>query len=211
MKNEKLEKTSKRFPLWARWIITSLLVILVVILMFILMKPLRIYSSHKFSSAGDNYLAQNKYLHADLAYEKALILSPKDTGVMAKRALAKEASENIVKLESFYNSFSDKKALFDSAVSFPKTETDAVKLSKQLIEQGEYQLAAIPAETATQMDPGYFDAWFYLGIANLRTAQLVELSPEIRQKYLDMAREALKKAKEIDPESKAVAEYLKMI
>lgn len=213
MKNEKSEKIDNRLPLWARWIITSFLIILVIILLFFLLKPLRTHSSNKFVLAGDEYLANKKYLHADLAYEKALTLSPKDSAIMAKRALAKSASEDVEKLENLYQNekFSSDKEMLESASEFPANETEALKLSKDLIEKGEYQLASIPAKTATEMDPGYRDAWLYLGIANLKTAQLVELSPEVKQSYMDKAKTALQKAKEIDPESKVVADYLKMI
>jgi len=207
---EKHLEQIKRLPLWARWLITSFLIILAVLLVFFLLKPLRTYSSRKFLSAGDNYLVNKKYLHADLAYEKALILLPKDHEILAKRALAKEASEDITKLGGLIQT-GNQRIAYESATSFPANETDALKRSKKLIEDGEYQLAIIPAQTATEMDPLYRDAWLYLGIANLKTAQLVELSPEVKQKYLDEAKAALVKAKAIDPESKIVADYLKMI
>lgn len=162
---------------------------------------------------GDEYLASKKYLHADLAYEKALILSPKNSEVITKRALAKEASENVEKLGDFYQdeNFSVEKLALESASTFPTSETEALQLSKDLIEKGEYQAAIIPAQTATEMDPAYSLAWLYLGIANLKTAQAVELGPEAKQRYLDKAKEALTKAKEIDPESKDVVNSLKLI
>ena len=203
----------RRLPLWARWLITSCLIILVLFLLIFLLKPLRIFSSNKLVSAGDEYLASKKYLHADLAYEKALLLSPKNPDIIAKRALAKSASEDIEKLESLFQNekYSMNKKALESASVFPENETAALKLSKDLIEKGEYQMAIIPAHTATEMDPGYRDAWLYLGIANLKTAELVELSPEVKQTYMAKAKEALGRAKETDPESKTVSDYLKMI
>ena len=158
-------------------------------------------------------MASKKYLHADLAYEKALLLSPKNPDIIAKRALAKSASEDIEKLESLFQNekYSMNKKALESASVFPENETAALKLSKDLIEKGEYQMAIIPAHTATEMDPGYRDAWLYLGIANLKTAELVELSPEVKQTYMAKAKEALGRAKETDPESKTVSDYLKMI
>ncbi len=218
MNKNSVSKTQKKtkwhsLPTWARWIIISFLIVLAFLLIIFLLKPLRTFSSKKFVSVGDEYLASKKYLHADLAYEKALLLSPKNSDILAKRALAKSASEDIEKLESFFQEekFSANKEALLSASEFPSSETDALKLCKELIEKGEYQLAIIPAHTATEMDPGYRDAWLYLGIANLKTAQLVELSPEVKQAYMNKAKEALQRAKEIDPESKAVADYQKQV
>jgi DNA primase large subunit len=149
-------------------------------------------------------------LHADLAYEKAQVIAPGDKTAAERRALVQESGENIQALESFYKTgdFTDRENKLNEATAFPANETEAVKLSKQLIDENEYQLATIPAKTATEMDDGYRDAWLYLGIADLKTAQLVDLSKEAKATYIEKAKEALNKAKQIDPEYKVVSDYL---
>jgi len=208
MKNEKSE--DHRLPLWLRWVILIGLIFLVFLLLFFLIKPLRTYSAQKYITEGDRYLANKEYLHADLAYDKALTLFPSSKTAKERKTLTEEASRNVLVLEDFYkeNNFGEQKEKLDEATTFPTNETEAVNLSKQLIEEKEYQLAIIPAKTATEMAPDYRDAWIYLGIANLKTAQLTNLSSDIQAGYIAKAKEAFEKAKQIDPESKVVNDYL---
>ncbi|MCL5410752.1 MAG: hypothetical protein M1324_02755 [Patescibacteria group bacterium] len=207
------KSSEKRLPLWLRWLILTAFIILILVIIFLLVKPLRTYSAQKYISEGDTYLADKQYLHADLAYEKALIIFPGSKVAQGRRALVTEASRNILILEDFYkqNNFNNQKDKLDEALAFPKEEIEGVRLSKQLIEEKEYQLAIIPAKTATEMDDGYRDAWLYLGIANLKTAELVDLSSEVRALYVEKAKDAFNKAKTIDPESKDVNDYLKIL
>ncbi len=208
MKNVKLE--DRRLPLWLRWLILIGLIILVVLILFFLMKPLRTYSAQKYIDEGDAYLAKKLYLHADLEYEKALVIFPGSKTAKERRALTEEASRNVLALEDFYKqgSFNSQKDKLEEALAFPKEEIEGVRLSKQLIKEKEYQLAIIPAKTAVEMDNNYRDAWLYLGIANLKTAELADISPSARSAYIEKAKEALNKAKAIDPESKDVKDYL---
>lgn len=211
--NDIANSTDKRLPLWLRWVILIGLIFLIFLLLFFLIKPLRTYSAQKYVTEGDKYLANKEYLHADLAYDKALTLLPSNKTAKERKTLAKEASQNVLVLESFYksNNFNGQKEKLDEATTFPTNETEAVKLSKQLIEEKEYQLAIIPAKTATEMAPDYRDAWIYLGIANLKTAELTDLSSEVQAGYIAKAKEAFEKAKQIDPESKVVNDYLASI
>lgn len=201
---------NKKLPLWLRWLVLIGLIVLVILILFFLMKPLRTYSAQKYVNEGDIFLANKQYLHADLAYEKALVLFPGNKIAKDRRALTLESSKNIRVLEKFYETegFNNQGNKLKEATTFPNNETEAVKLSRKLLEDGEYQLAIIPAKTAVEMDNSYRDAWLYLGIANLKTAELVDLSSEARASYIEKSKEALNKAKEIDPESKDVKDYL---
>lgn len=212
-RSEKLEQNSneeKRLPLWLRWLILVGLIILAIIILFFVIKPLRTYSAQKYITEGDNYLANKQYIHADLSYEKALIIFPGSKTAKERKALAADSSKNIALLQNFYkdNNFNSQKDKLDEASAFPVDETEAVKLSKKLIEEKEYQLAIIPAKTATEMGPDYRDAWLYLGIANLKTAELVDLSVDAKASYTQKAKDAFDQAKKIDPESKIVNDYL---
>ncbi|MFA4995876.1 MAG: hypothetical protein WC536_01885 [Patescibacteria group bacterium] len=211
--NKPSAKNDKKLPLWLRWVILIALVVLIFLLLFLLIKPLRTYSAQKYITEGDQYLANKEYLHADLAYDKALTLFPSSKAAEERKTLNKEASQNVLVLEDFYksNNFNSQKEKLDEATAFPTNETEAVKLSKQLIEENEYQLAIIPAKTATEMAPDYKDAWIYLGISNLKTAELADLTSSVQAGYISKAKEAFEKAKQIDPESKTVDDYLDSI
>ncbi len=201
-------KPAQKYRLTIKWLI--IIVTLFLVLYFGTL-PVRGKLANRYVEAGDSLLIRSKYISADLDYQKALILKPKDDTAAERRNLAENASRNILTLERFYeeNKTTDKLALFDRATTVPKNETEAVKLSKKLIEDGEYQLAIIPAATATEMDPTYRDAWLYLGIANLKTAELVEMKNEIRADYKSRAQEALNKAKDLDPTYQPTLDFIK--
>jgi len=180
----------------------TIIVIIVFVVFFLLTKPLRGYSSNNYVTSGDNYLKERKFLAADLEYQKALVFDPGNIKAEGRRILEK-ASKNVLELENFPNiNFSAK---IKEATVFPENEVEAVKLSKKLIEENEYQLATIPALTATEMDKEYRDAWLYYGIANLKSGELLQIKPEIKEEYFKKAKEAFAKVKEIDPEYKIPA------
>lgn len=183
----------------ARWVFA---VVMMIVILFLLTTPLRSHGADNYVKKGDQLLSEKKYLSADLAYQKALILNPKNKMASERRDLVTKAEDNVLVLEDFYKNSDNvsQKNLFSSVSAFPANETEALKLSKELIEKGEYQLAIVPAETAKQMAPDYALCWQYLGIANQRTTELSELSPEIKEKYLSAANAAFAKAKELNPE-----------
>lgn len=194
--------SSSNLSLVWRWIA---LAVVLLVLIFVIFKPLRIFSK-RFVIKGDQYLLEQKYVSADLEYDKALMLDPDNKIIKQRKNLVRDGSSNIIYLIDFYKENNDEKALsfFESANAFPKNETEALKLSKQLMKDGQYQMAIIPAKTATEMDPDYGDAWLYLSIANLKVSQMLELLPAVKNQYLDQAKEAFNKAKELNPENENV-------
>lgn len=190
-----------------KWLIIVLALILLVYLGTL---PVRGKLAKDYTVSGDDLLVQKKYLSAELEYEKALTLNSKDQSAIAHRQTAQDAEADITKLLSLYKERGDKTkvALFAQAGEVPSNETEAVKLSKELIEKGEYQLAVIPAKTATEMDQGYRDAWLYLGIANLQVYQKVELREAVRGGYLSAAKAALEQAKTLDPIYQPTLDFL---
>lgn len=197
------------------WPITKWVFILVLFFLVIYLGTLPVRGSlaKKYLSQGDAFLTQEKYLSADLAYRKAQVLTPKDANAVTKRELAGKASRNILELKDLVRSqnLEAKTSLFELATSVPKSETDAVRTSRQLIEKGEYQLAIIPAKTATEMDKTYRDAWVYLGIANLRAATLLETNNEVQLQYRNAAKDAFNQAYSLDPTYEVTSNYLKSI
>jgi len=147
-----------------KWLIIIALLILVLYLATI---PARKNLSNHLVKKGDTYLAQKEYLSAELQYEKVLTLSKKNVLAKDRLNLAKEAENNVLALEDFYKESGNAEQieLFREATSVPKSAKSAVILSKELIEKGEYQLAAVAAGTAVEMDKDYDLAKTYRSIA----------------------------------------------
>lgn len=192
------EKPKKNF--WKYFCVVLILILAV----YFLTKPLRSKSAKDYVSRGDTFLAENKYVSADLEYEKALKLDSKNSLAKERITLADNASKNIAILEDFYkeNNYTDLLNNLEKAESIPQNATDSVTLSKQLIENGQYQLAAISAKNATEMASNYRDAWVYLGLSYKEIAQNVELKPDVASSYLTASNDAFAKVKQLDPEYK---------
>lgn len=206
-------KTSHRVSLKRNNKILTLLLILSLffLALFFIIKPICASFSEKYIARGDNFLMQKKYLSADLEYEKAFSLIQNQKAI-DRRELTKKCARNILEMKDLLSEKNNIALLnlFAEANTVPKVESEAVKKSKELIEKNEYQLAIIPALTAIEMDQNYRDAWLYLGIANLKSAQYLELKQDDRDYYLSNAKNALNKAKEIDPQYIPIQNYLDM-
>lgn len=185
-------------------------IIIFIAILFLATSPLRGKAASDFVQEGDKLLLQKKYLSAEVEYQKALTLDANNAIAKDHLDLANKAAMDISEFERFFDlpqfaSFKDK---YDKATEIPANQSDLIRLSRKLIEEEEYQLAIIPAKTALEMDDSYRDAWLYLGIANLSTAQLAELKPEARNQYLEEAKNAFEKVLELDPENQTAIELL---
>jgi len=199
-----IKKTSqsgnKTILLALKWLIG---VIILLLLLVLLSSPLRGKAATNYVKEGDNLLLQKKYISAEVEYKKALTLNSKDAIAKDHLDLANKAAMDISEFERFFDlpQFAGFKTKYEEATEVPANQSDVIKLSKKLIENGEYQLAIIPAKTALEMDDSYRDAWLYLGIANLKTAQFSELKPEAQNQYLEEAKKSFNKVLELDPEN----------
>ena len=180
------------------------LALILILAIYFLTRPLRSKSAKNYISQGDSFLAENKYVSADLQYEKASILDSGNNTAKERRILADSASKNVEILKNFYqeNNYPDQLNNLEKAESVPQKATDSVLLSKRLIENGQYQLAAISAKNATEMASNYRDAWVYLGLSDKEIAQKVELKPDVVSAYLAESNDAFAKVKQLDPEYK---------
>jgi len=188
-------------------------IIIFFLLLVLISSPLRGKAANSYVKRGDNLLLQKKYVSAEVEYTKALTLNTGNIVAKDHMDLAKKAAINIGEFERFFDlpQFADFKAKYEIAITVPTNQSDAVKTSKNLIEDGEYQLAIIPAKTALEMDNGYRDAWLYFGIANLKTAQLAELKSEDQNEYLVKAKESFDRVLQLDPGNKTAKELLSKI
>lgn len=183
-----------------------------VLLFFAIMRPVRAGWSNDFIVRGDNYLSQKKYISAIVEYKKAQTISD-NLEVQKRLETTRLAEGDVTKLEGFYREQNNIKQmeLLNQVRAVPDSCYDLVALSKSLIEQGEPQLAIIAAQSATEMNKEYRDAWLYLGISNLETAKNVELSAENQKNYLNRAKTALTQAKTLDPTYAITNDFLKSI
>lgn len=182
----------------------AVIVVGAIILLYLVSIPIRGHAAESYVEKGDSELSQKNYMAAELQYEKALSL--KGAYMLAKEriALVEKASRDPLVLKDFYlaRNESDKLKTISTATAFPENDNSALLLAKELIDKGEYQLAILPAKTASEMSPDYPEAWQYLSVANLKTANLAQISPEARSYYIDQSDKALAKARELDPSIK---------
>lgn len=200
----------KKLPflyLFLKWLI---LILIMFVLLSLLIKPFRKNWSNDYTKRGNIYLEQKKYLTAELQYKKALILNGKNEEARTMFEFSTSAEKDVLELEDFYKNrnLSVELELFEKAKAIPGSESEAVKIARELIDKEQYQLAIIPAKTATLMDKTYAEAWIYLGIANFRTAGYSEIRSENRENYLKEAKEAFLKAKELEPDNETANQYL---
>jgi len=179
---------------------------------FLATNPLRSSFSKKFISRGDEFLNNKKYVSAIVEYKKADYLA-QNTDIEKKIDLANEAQKDVEALENFYrqNNNIGQQEIYNQVRAVPDSSYDMVVLAKSLIEQNEPQLAIEAARTATEMDKEYRDAWLYLGISNLAVVKEVELSGNNYQGYLDKGKQALTRAKQLDPSYAATNDILKQL
>ncbi|MDO8444221.1 MAG: hypothetical protein Q7S80_01800 [bacterium] len=179
-----------------KWLLIIAIVLLAVGL---ITKPIRKNWSSDYLARGNTYLDQKKYLSAELEYQKALYLYSDNTEAQKNLDLAQKAEIDVSVLESYYQkrNLDSQLELFIKAKKIPATPAEAVKISKELIEANEYQLAIIPAKTATEMDSSYEDGWKYFGIAALYSSQKVEISATAKAKYSDEVTTAKSHLREI--------------
>lgn len=188
----------------------ALIVAIVFTSLELITKPLRASWSENYAAAGDNYLLQKKYLLSLLQYEKALLLNSKNETALNHKPLAINAKRNVLELEKLYKekNIELQLDLITKAKSIPPEASEAAKTSRALIQKEEHQFAIVAAKNATAIDAKYRDGWLYLGIANFKTAQLVELDNDDKKFYLSNAKQALDQAKLLDPLYQPTLDYL---
>jgi len=193
-----------------KWLLIALIICFSV---SFLSRPVRKSWSNDYLERGNIYLEQKRYLSADLEYKKALLLFPQNNEAREQKELGKKTQKDILLLRDFIDNqnIDQETVKFEKATAVPKTPAEATATAKELIEAEEYQLAIVPAETATQMDANYKDGWFYLGVANFLTAQNLELDQGVKNNYLSKAKEFFEKAKTLGMDSATIDEFLSKI
>ena len=200
------DKDRSLFYHFLKWL---LVIAIIFTTLLLVTKPLRKIWAKNYVKSGDQYLLQKKYLSAELEYEKAQSLYNLNPDAKSREALARNSAKDIREIEPFYKekNLGLQLELVKEATTVPQTEFKAAKNAKDLIEKSEFQLAIIAATTATEMNGKYRDGWLYLAIANMKTAQLTELSKTDRTQYVSAAQSAIVNALELDPEYEPTHQY----
>jgi Tfp pilus assembly protein PilF len=128
--------------------------------------PVRLRVAQRYLSRGDSYLAAQEFDAASAEYDKALHY---DSSLQAARdhlALAESAPTDIARLRAFYQEHGVQ-AVVDKLDRAQKAYTDpkeALTVGASFYEAHDFSYAQYPLLLATQLDPGYPEAWNYLGL-----------------------------------------------
>ncbi len=207
-----LDKIKSTRNIWKKIILLVILILLIIFILSLITKPIRKKWSNNYIKTGDAFIIQKKYLHAELEYKKSLTLYWGNKTARERFSLVKKIEDDFLTIKEFYNQTNNSLLLNDlsATLKLPATSVDELKLTRQLIERGEYQLAVETAKNATEMDKNYRDTWLYLGIASQYTAENTELPKETKRNYLLVSKEALEKAKKLDSTFTDTDKYLQI-
>lgn len=213
MKDYKTTTTVSRNNSGNSWIVLIkyvLAIVLVVLIIDLLSKPLRNNWSDDYLAKGDIYLEQKKYLSAEVQYRKALLLKNKNTTAKEHLDLAQKAQSNIWVLRDFFieRKIDSEILKFEKAGKNFETPSEATKASKDLIQLGEYQLAEIPALSATKINNEYKDGWIYLGLSRYLSAKNTEVTAETKKTKMSEAKTAFEKVLSLDLNDETAKKYL---
>jgi tetratricopeptide (TPR) repeat protein len=185
------------------------LVLVGIIILALTSFPIRSALCKKYIESGDKYLYQRKYISAIVEYKKAKFLRDNEN-VAEKITLTNESQKDILLLEPFMREENDIASLelLAQAKKVRGNAYDSVSYAKSLLEQNEPQVAVVAVNIALEMNKNYRDAWLYLGISHLECAKKIELSADNRQYHIGEAREALDRAKQLDPAYEPTLNFL---
>jgi tetratricopeptide (TPR) repeat protein len=193
-----------------KWLLIILIIFFSLKLLF---KPFFGNWSINYVKKGDVYLQEGKFLSAKLAYNKALILNKKNAEANAHRKFAIDAQSDISSLREFYVEKNNtlKLELFQEIDDLPSDSISSALKAKEMIEKEEYQLAIEAAKKSAEINPDYEDGWLYLGIANLKCADNLEISKEQKDAYLAEAKRCFERVLSISPDNDNAKSYIETI
>lgn len=151
-------------------------------------QPLRPALSDRYLSRGDSFLEAQDYGDARAQYAVALRYNPDNALAKAHDAIAAAMPTDPAKGEQFYlargvQSVTNRLAAAQKQYSTPK---EALQAGVTLYVGHDYGYARYPLERAVSLDPGYAEAWNYLGL-NYQELAKVDAS------FAEKARQALAK------------------
>ena len=130
------------------------------------LQPVRRQIAGRYVDRGDSYMENRDFDLALDEYAKAQDFDPSSSEASSRIALAKEGEVNIAALRSFFASHGkpDLVKEIDAATKTYSQPKDALEAGATLYTAQEFALARYPLEEAVMLDPGYPEAWNYLGL-----------------------------------------------
>jgi tetratricopeptide (TPR) repeat protein len=116
-----------------------------------LIQPIHRKLAERFVARGDQFFALQDFAHADNEYKEALTYDPHNQTALAHKQLANAAKTDIAIAEPFF----------------------------VLYNQGFYTYAQYSLQQAVESDPGYPEAWNYVG---LNDTKLADIDPTFKEK-----------------------------
>ena len=143
--------------------------------------PIRASLAQRFLARGDTYLKEQEFDAAAAEYRKALSYEPSDFHIKSRLDLAKKAPTDIAAAAGFYQE-NHIQPVLDKLAKAQKHYADskqALQAGVDLYQAKDFSYAQYPIKRALQLDPGYPEAWHYLG---LTYQELAKIDPSFKQK-----------------------------
>jgi len=169
-----------RLHKWAKWFLIGAIIL---VSLELVTKPIRCHWASNYREQGDQYLIQKKYLSAELEYQKSLFLY-KGKAARERLVLTNQAQTDVLALKPFLKERKVTKSLedFDKATA-KYSHYDALRVSKELYEKGELQLALVALESDTDRTSAEYQS--FDKIISKAIVARTELSSQAKEKYLE--------------------------
>lgn len=130
--------------------------------------------ANRYLERGDIYLTQLEFSAAVDEYQKALHADPSNAEAISRLHTAEIAPVDIAQAASFYQEHRVESVIskLQEAQQPYSTVTAAVAEGVKLYSAQEAVYAQYPLERAVQLDPGYPEAWNYLGLTYQELAKI---------------------------------------
>ena len=131
-----------------------------------LVQPVRTVIANRYIVRGDTYMNTQDFDLASGEYAQALKIDPDNSLAQSRMQLAKEGPVNIAALLPYYQAqgIGNIVSAIEAAEQPYTDPKKALQAGANLYASDEFDLAQYPMQEAVKLDPGYPEAWNYLGL-----------------------------------------------
>jgi tetratricopeptide (TPR) repeat protein len=182
--SETVFSESKESPRFGKLRVSLIFLIFALILGLIGWKITPIFLNHisqRFDQRGDTLLLSQDYPSAVMEYQKALKYNPQDSYAKQQLVLAQSLPTDPLAGESFFTKNGDSEMVtkIQAATKAYSDPKEALQVGANLYANQDYAFAQYPLALAVKLDPGFSQAWNYLG---LDYQELAKLNPLFAKK-----------------------------